>query len=103
MLVYSDADQVSLLPALAKRWSSGKLDGALLKGNIELKTLEWNKKAIKVVLSPAFSKQIHLNLPGPVEQVLVNGKAVSAASRKGNSLMLQLEKGKACRVEITMK
>ena len=103
MLVYSDGSQITLLPALPKHWSSGKLDGALLKGNIELKTLEWNNKAIQVVLSPALNKRINLNLPGPVEKVLVNGKPVRAASGKGNTLSLQLEKGKECRVEITRK
>jgi plastocyanin domain-containing protein len=76
---------------------------ALLRGNIELKSLDWNNKAIQVVLSPALNKRINLNLPGPVEKVLVNGKAVRAASRKGNTLSLQLEKGKECRVEITKK
>jgi alpha-L-fucosidase 2 len=35
MLVYADEEQINLLPALPKAWPSGKLEGALLKGNVE--------------------------------------------------------------------
>jgi alpha-L-fucosidase 2 len=103
MLVYADGEQISLLPALPKAWPSGKLEGALLKGNVELKVLEWNNKVINVVLSPASQKQMMLKFPAAVEKLLVNGRAIKSALIKGNTYNLALQQGKECRIAVTLK
>jgi alpha-L-fucosidase 2 len=103
MLVYADDKQISLLPALPKAWPSGKLEGALLKGNLELKALEWNNKIINVVLNPASQKEVILKFPSPVEKLVVNGTAVKPAMIKGNTYKLMLEKGKESRIAVTLK
>jgi alpha-L-fucosidase 2 len=103
MLVYGDGEQISLLPARPKRWNSGKLEGALLKGNVELKTLEWKDNVINAVLLPANRRKVALKFPGAAEQLTVNGKAIKASDIKENTYNLQLEQGKETRIGITLK
>jgi alpha-L-fucosidase 2 len=103
MLVYADGEQISLLPALPKAWPSGKLEGALLKGNVELKALEWNNKVINVVLAQASQKQVLLKFPAAVEKLLVNGRVIKSALIKQNTYNLALQQGKECRIAVTLK
>jgi alpha-L-fucosidase 2 len=103
MLVYADEQEISFLPALPKRWTTGKLEGALLKGNVELKSLEWNNKEIKAVLRCANRRQVTLKFPGQAEQLSVNGKAVKPSSIQGNTYSLQLEQGKETSIAVRLK
>jgi alpha-L-fucosidase 2 len=103
MLVYADADHISLLPALPKSWPTGKLEGALLKGNIELKSLEWDNKKVLVVLKPTSSKRVILKFPAAAEKVTVDGKAIKLTTIQENSFSLDLKAGKESSIAITLK
>jgi alpha-L-fucosidase 2 len=103
MLVYADGQQISLLPALPKSWTSGKLDGALLKGNVEVKTLEWNNNVINAVLLPANRRQVTLKFPANAEKLMVNGIVIKASNIRGNAYNLQLEQGKEMNLAVTLK
>jgi alpha-L-fucosidase 2 len=103
MLVYSEQDQISLLPALPKDWNKGKLEGALLRGNVTLKKLEWDSKQIRLTLNAKTKRTTRLVFPAAVQQLLINGASINLNRIKGNSFPLNLSQGSDVNLEITLK
>lgn len=64
MLLYSDKDLVSLLPALPSAWSEGELCGASLRGGIRLDRLQWSPSGVSVSLCSSVDQSIELFLRG---------------------------------------
>ena len=62
-LSYSEPGLISLMPALPKEWTKGKIEGILLRGQIELKSLEWNGNKIIAILNSAVKQEVTLKLP----------------------------------------
>ena len=63
MLVYSEKGKIQLLPALPGEWKSGSLEGALLRNQIELKTLRWQQKEVEITLISAIDQKVTITLP----------------------------------------
>ncbi|MGN7202719.1 glycosyl hydrolase family 95 catalytic domain-containing protein [Pedobacter sp. SAFR-022] len=103
MLVYSEQDMIKLLPALPKAWNKGKLEGALLRGNIQLQQLEWADKRIKVTLRSGVRRQVNLVMPAEVEQLKINGFTVSNNRIKDRKFLLNLPQTREVNLEITLK
>ena len=103
MLVYSEQDLIKLLPALPKAWTKGKLEGALLRGNIQLQQLEWAEKRIKVTFRSGVRRSLNLVLPGDVESLRINGFTVSNNRIKDRKFLLNLPQTKELNLEITLK
>jgi len=103
MLVYSEQDQIALLPALPKSWTKGKLEGALLRGDVTLKQLEWDNKQIKVSLNSKTRRNTTLVFPGPVQRLLVNGTSININRIKNNRFALSLLQAGDVDFEITLK
>jgi len=61
MLVSSEPGKINLLPALPSEWSSGKIEGVLCRGQIEITNLEWNNKSISVSMVSEKDQTIELN------------------------------------------
>lgn len=103
MLVYSEPDMIKLLPALPKTWEKGKLEGALLRGNIQLKSLEWAGKKIKLNLKSGVRRTLTLVMPGDVDSLKINGFTVSINRIKERKFLLSLSHSRDMNLEITLK
>jgi alpha-L-fucosidase 2 len=62
-LYYSEPGLISLLPALPGEWTKGKIEGILLRGQIEIKSLQWNGNKITAILNSAVKQEVTLKLP----------------------------------------
>ncbi|RVU03024.1 hypothetical protein EOD41_03555 [Mucilaginibacter limnophilus] len=100
MLIYADEDTIKLLPALPADWKTGSLHGALLKGNILVDELAWNKKEINFILTSSANKKISLEFPEAVRRIKLNGDKLSPGKIKKNKYLLQLNKAE--KVSITL-
>jgi hypothetical protein len=103
MLVYSEQDMIKLLPALPKAWEKGKLEGALLRGNVQLKRLEWSGKQIKLSLKSAVRRSLTLVMPADVESLRINGFTVSPNRIKDRKFLLNLLQSRDMNLEILLK
>lgn len=103
MLVYSEADMISLLPALPESWEKGRLEGALLRGNIQLKNLVWEGKQIRLSLKSDVRRAVTLVMPAEVESLKINGFSVSINRIKDRKFLLNLSQAKEMNLEIKLK
>jgi len=68
-LVYSEPHFISLLPALPFTWSTGKIEGILLRGQIEIKSLQWDKKDISIILHSSIKQEVTLKVPAEIKTI----------------------------------
>jgi hypothetical protein len=91
MLVASDPGSIQLLPALPKAWPTGRIEGVLCRGAIEIQRLQWDHKHIEVTLRSNRSQTIELELPGEITQLsITSGAAKAGLSDHGNRRRLAL-------------
>ncbi len=69
MLVASEIGKIRLLPALPAAWPTGRIEGVLCRGAIEIQSLAWNGKQIDVVLKSAKAQTVVLELPCELLQI----------------------------------
>jgi len=69
MLVQSRPGRIELLPALPKAWPSGRIEGVLCRGRVEVESLEWKRGWVRAVLRSAVEQEIDVYLPGAIESV----------------------------------
>jgi alpha-L-fucosidase 2 len=63
MLMASEPGKIKLLPALPKVWTDGKIEGMLCRGQVEIKSLQWDKEHIIVSLISSREQTITLEAP----------------------------------------
>lgn len=63
MLTYSEPGLVSLLPALPAEWPTGEVQGARLRGQIEVKSLRWDGPRLTATLRSAVRQTVTVQLP----------------------------------------
>ncbi len=68
-LVYSEPHFISLLPALPSAWPTGKIEGILLRGQIEIKNLQWDKKEISIILRSSIKQEVTLKVPAEIKTI----------------------------------
>jgi hypothetical protein len=51
----------------ADRWEKGTIEGLLLRRNVTLQKLEWDKKTVKISLSAPYSEKIKVELGNQVK------------------------------------
>ena len=73
-LVYSEPGLISLLPALPASWPNGKIDGVLLRGQIEMKSLSWDREKIVVKLHSDRNQVVQLKVPGKIKRISIRGR-----------------------------
>jgi hypothetical protein len=86
MLVDSSPGRIDLLPALPPQWPAGTLTGALCRGNIEVRTLQWSPAEITATLRSATTQSVAVAIPGepaPRRVPLVAGKDVTLTAKRG--------------------
>ncbi len=68
-LVYSELHFISILPALPPGWPAGKIEGILLRGQIEIKSLQWDRKDIFITLRSVIKQEVTLKVPAEIKTI----------------------------------
>jgi hypothetical protein len=96
MLVASDVGKIQLLPALPKAWPSGRIDGVLCRGGIEIQSLRWEGKQITVTLKSTKAQTVVLETPAEIAQLsIASGAAKVGPGPHRNQRTLALPSGQA--------
>jgi hypothetical protein len=104
MLVASELGRIQLLPALPAAWPSGRIEGVLCRGAIEIPNLEWDGKRIEVTLRSTQSQTIVLELPTEISQVSVtDGTAKAGPADHANQRTLTLPSGQSVQLVIELE
>ena len=104
MLVASDLGRIQLLPALPAAWPSGRIEGVLCRGAIEIKSLQWDGNQIEVTLNSAKSQTVVLELPSEISQLSVSdGLAKAGPADRANQRTIALPSGQSVSLVIKLK
>ena len=103
MLVASAPGHVRLLPALPQAWPTGKIEGALCRGQIEVQQLTWEPGRIRVSLLSSRAQTIELSVPASIKQITAtSGKARITRATDDRARKITLPQGQAVTVEIVL-
>lgn len=101
MLMASEPGKIKLLPALPKEWPDGKIEGMLCRGQIEIKSLQWEKDHIIVSLLSSREQTITLEAPaGMTNFSLKNGNATIKQNIQKSSCLISLPSKQEITLEI---
>ena len=104
MLVASEPGKIQLLPALPAAWPSGRIEGVLCRGAIEVQCLQWERSQIEVTLRAAKPQTVMLELPFEIAQLsITNGAAKALPAGRANQRRLALPGGQSVAMIIKMK
>ena len=104
MLIASDPGRIQLLPALPAAWPSGRIEGVLCRGAIEIQSLGWDDKQIEVTLSSEKSQTVVLELPSEISQLSITGGAAKASpADRASQRTLALPSGQSVTLAIKLK
>lgn len=104
MLVASDVGKIQILPALPAAWPSGRIEGALCRGSIEIHSLQWEGKQVTVKLSSARSQTVTLELPSEITEFSLTGGAAKASpAKRTNQRAIELPGGQSVTMVIQLK
>jgi len=104
MLVASSPGKIRLLPALPKALPTGTIEGALCRGQIEVKQLTWEPGRIRVSLLSARNQTVELSVPAAIEKITATqGKATIARATGDRVRKVSLPGGQAVTFEIVLK
>ncbi|TVS16689.1 MAG: alpha-L-fucosidase [Planctomycetaceae bacterium] len=73
MLVASEPGTIQLLPALPSAWPSGRIEGVLCRGAIQVDSLHWEGNKVEVTLTSSQSQTVVLELPAEIVRLSVTG------------------------------
>lgn len=68
-LAYSEPGYLNVLPAVPEAWKSGRIEGLLLRGNVVLKSLEWNPGEVRVTLWSSHAGTVKVDFGGRLRTV----------------------------------
>lgn len=104
MLVASEVGKIRLLPALPAAWPSGRIEGVLCRGAIEIQSLKWDGKHIHVVLKSTKSQTVVLELPFHISEISVtDGLAKTGPADQANQRTIALPGGQLVALVIKLK
>jgi len=104
MLVASEVGRIELLPALPAAWSSGRIEGVLCRGAVQVRSLQWDGKQVTVTLSSAKSQAITLELPAEIAELSVlDGAAKLSTTDRADQRLIALPSGGPVTLAITLK
>ncbi len=104
-LIYSEPHFISLLPALPSNWLTGKIEGILLRGQIEMKSLQWDKKDISITLRSSTSQEVTLKVPGEIKTIKTSDKElkIKSLTEDSNKCLLELPGNQNVLLRISLK
>ena len=104
MLMASEPGKIKLLPALPKEWPDGKIEGMLCRGQVEIKSLQWEKDHIIVSLLSSREQTITLEAPaGMTNFSLKKGNATIKQNIQKNSCLISLPSKQEITLEINAR
>jgi hypothetical protein len=104
MLVESDRGQIKLLNSVPNAWTSGSIEGVLCRGQIEIKSLRWDKGIIIVRFISSIDQIITLVAPEGMTAFMVKkGNTEFQDGNKGYNRKLFLPAQQEITVEIRTK
>jgi hypothetical protein len=104
MLVASAPGSIHLLPALPAEWPAGAIEGALCRGQIEVKRLAWEPGRVRVSLLSGRKQTIELAVPASIGKVTVTaGEAGVAKASNDRARNVTLPAGQAVTLEIALR
>lgn len=104
MLVASDPGRIQLLPALPKAWPSGTIEGALCRGQIEIKSLKWDAGRVQVRLVSGKAQTIVLEMPSGIKTISVTeGDASIDQAEQDSARKVTLPAGKSVAMDIVLE
>jgi alpha-L-fucosidase 2 len=104
MLVASDPGKIQLLPALPAAWPSGRIEGVLCRGAIEIENLQWENGRVHVTMRSAKSQTVVLQLPSDITQLSVTaGTAKVSRADRANQRKVELPGGQVVTLELALK
>jgi hypothetical protein len=104
MLVASDPGVLRLFPARPAAWPSGTIEGVLARGQIEVRRLTWDGKAIEVVLRSGKAQDVSLFVPGEIASIAVKKGAGSVRDlREAAGRKLSLPAGQEVTIAVELK
>jgi hypothetical protein len=101
MLADSQPGWIEFLPAWPENLPSGKIEGVKLRGQIELKELEWKNNQIIAVLKSEIAQQVQLRLHREIESVTADTK--ESVVRKDAGYYLDLPEKRQVRITVILK
>ena len=103
MLVASSPGRIRLLPALPEAWPVGAIEGALCRGQVEIRRLAWERGRIEVSLLSARAQSIKLSAPAAIKNIRVNvGDASIADTDDDHTREVALPCGQAVTLDILL-
>jgi len=104
MLAASDPGRIRLFPARPAAWPKGTIEGILCRGQIEIKRLAWDGKAIAATFLSAKTQDVRVSAPAEIATAAVTkGTAGIRAAGDAKSRMLSLPAGREIAVEFRLK
>jgi hypothetical protein len=104
MLVASEPGSLQLLPALPDAWPEGAIEGVLCRGQVEVRRLEWRKRALQVELVSGRAQQLVLRAPSAIRSAAVrSGKATLRADGGKDRRTVSLSPGQAVTLALELE
>lgn len=104
MLVGSSPGKVRLLPALPEAWPIGAIEGALCRGQIEIRRLSWEPGRVQVSLLSARAQSIQLSAPAAIKNIrVIIGEAEIADTHDNRTREVKLPAGQTVKLEIVLE
>jgi hypothetical protein len=105
MLVGSQPGEIRLLPAVPEAWPTGRIEGVLARGQIEMEELSWEPGAISVTLVSEIDQLVRLVAPRAIESVLGPGGGRAAGTEqtdRQNAIRVRLRAGQPVTLRLTL-
>ncbi|GAH85707.1 unnamed protein product, partial [marine sediment metagenome] len=103
MLVASDPGKIKLLPALPSKWAKGSVEGVLCRGQVEVKSLQWDSGRIIVSLISGKDQQVLLQAPSTIRNIsILKGNTRIEHGENEMSRNISLAGGEEIKLEIEL-
>jgi alpha-L-fucosidase 2 len=103
MLVFSRENEISILPALPKKWKRGYVRGVATRAGAVV-SVDWDVgiKHLRIDLAPKFDTTVTIQVPGPVASFSASMEStqVSSSPLGKEFKIVSLRAGKAVEIEI---
>ena len=105
MLVGSQPGEIRLLPAAPEAWPTGRIEGVLARGQIEIDELRWEPGNISITLTSAIDQQIRLQAPDAIERASFprNRPAQTGQTDRDDTIRVTLPAGQPVTLSLTLR
>jgi len=102
MLVGSQPGEIRLLPAVPEAWPTGKIEGVLARGQIEIEELRWEPGAISITLVSEIDQRVTLQAPSAIASASSPSAQTEQTDRE-DSIRVRLSAGQPVTLRLTLR